>query len=87
MLRDLVNKLSVISGHCDLLNDDLKAGSQCAKRVGAIQGIREIAEELNEYQCRLLDSARSAEREKRGAAQIFAYFRHAPTTLDSHSPY
>jgi hypothetical protein len=51
MLRDLVNKLAVISGHCDLLGDDLKEGSQCAKRVRSIQ---EIARELNEYQCRLL---------------------------------
>lgn len=55
MLRDLVNKLAVISGHCDLLGDDLKEGSRSAKRVGAIQEItREMAKELNEYQCRLL---------------------------------
>ena len=55
MLRDLVNKLAVISGHCDLLGDRLRAGSQSAKRVGAIQELaREIAKELNEYQCRLL---------------------------------
>jgi hypothetical protein len=55
MLRDLVNKLAVISGHCDLLGGDLKEGSRSAKRVGAIQEItREMAKELNEYQCRLL---------------------------------
>ena len=55
MLRDLVNKLAVIVGHCDLLSEDLKKGSQCAKRVGAIQEIsRGMAKELNEYQCRLL---------------------------------
>ena len=52
---DLVNQLAVIVGHCDLLSDHLKEGSQCAKRVGAIQEIaREMAKELNEYQCRLL---------------------------------
>ena len=28
MLRDLVNKLAVISGHCDLLGDDLKEGTR-----------------------------------------------------------
>jgi hypothetical protein len=33
MLRDLVNKLAVIGGQCDLLSDHLKEGSQCAKRV------------------------------------------------------
>jgi hypothetical protein len=38
MVRDPVNQLAVISGHCDLIRDRLKAGSQCAKRVGAIQG-------------------------------------------------
>ena len=55
MLRDLANKLAVISGHCDLLGDRLRVGSQSAKRVGAIQELaREMAKELNEYQCRLL---------------------------------
>ena len=55
MLRDLVNKLAVISGHCDLLGDDLKQGTQCAKRISLIKNItREMAKELNEYQCRLL---------------------------------
>jgi hypothetical protein len=55
MLRDLVNKLAVISGHCDLLGDRLRTGSQSARRVGAIQELaREMAKELNEYQCRLL---------------------------------
>jgi hypothetical protein len=62
MLRDLVNKLAVISGHCDLLGDDLKEGSQCAKRVGAIQEIaRGMAKGLNEYQCQLSGSAQARE--------------------------
>ena len=61
MVRDLVNKLAVISGHCDLLRDRLNAGSQCAERVGAIQEIaRGMAKGLNEYQCQLSESARSA---------------------------
>jgi hypothetical protein len=64
-VRDLVNKLAVISGHCDLIRDRLKAGSQCAKRVGAIQEIaRGMAKELNEYQCHLWESARSTEMQK-----------------------
>ena len=55
ILRDLVNKLAVISGHCDLLGDDLKQGSQCAKRISLIKNIsRQMVKELNEYQCRLL---------------------------------
>jgi hypothetical protein len=61
MVRDLVNKLAVISGHCDLLRDRLKAGSQCAKRVAAIQEIaRGMAKGLNEYQGQLSESPPSA---------------------------
>jgi hypothetical protein len=61
MLRDLVNKLAVISGHCDLLGDRLRAGSQSAKRVDAIQKITgQMAKELNEYECHLSESSRSA---------------------------
>jgi ubiquinone biosynthesis protein UbiJ len=60
-VRDLVNKLAVIVGHCDLLSEHLKEGSQSAKHVGAIHEIaQEMAKELKEYQCRLAESARSA---------------------------
>ena len=59
-VHDLVNKLAVIVGHCDLLSDHLKDGSQCAKRVSAVQEIaREIAKELNEYHGQVLEAARS----------------------------
>lgn len=61
-LHDLVNKLAVIVGHCDLVSDHLKEGSQCAKRVSAVQDIaREMAKELNEYHGQLLEAARRAE--------------------------
>ena len=57
MLRDLVNKLAVISGQCDLLSDHLKDDSQCAKRVIAIRGIaREMAKDLDEYHHKMLES-------------------------------
>jgi len=60
-IHDLVNKLAVIVGHCDLLSEHLKEGSQCAKRVGTIQEIaREMGKELKEYQCLLSESARRA---------------------------
>jgi DNA-binding NarL/FixJ family response regulator len=49
MVRDLVNRLAVIVGHCDLLGEHLKKGSQCAQRVCAIQEIAEgMARELDE---------------------------------------
>jgi ATP/maltotriose-dependent transcriptional regulator MalT len=61
LTHDLVNKLAVIMGHCDLLAEHLKAGSPCAKRVDSIQEIaRGMAKELNEYQCTLAQCARSA---------------------------
>jgi hypothetical protein len=66
---DLVNKLAVIVGHCDLLREHLKAGSPSAKRMGSIQEIaRGMAKELNEYQCRLAEWARTAGTQKRGTA-------------------
>ena len=66
--HDLVNKLAVIVGHCDLLSEHLKAGSPSAKRVGSIQEIaRGMAKELNEYQCQLAECARNAEVKKRSA--------------------
>jgi len=61
LVRDLVNKLAVIVGHCDLLSEHLKEGSQSAKHVGAIQEIaQEMARDLNEYERRLAESAPSA---------------------------
>jgi hypothetical protein len=68
-VHDLVNQLAVIVGHCDLLSDDLKQGSQSAKRVIAIQEIgRGMAQELNEYQYRLSKSVQSVGMQKRDVA-------------------
>jgi 2-phospho-L-lactate guanylyltransferase (CobY/MobA/RfbA family) len=68
-VHDLVNQLAVIVGHCDLLSDDMKQGSQSAKRVVAIQEIgRGMAQELNEYQYRLSKSVRSVGMKKRDVA-------------------
>ena len=53
-VHDLVNQLAVIVGHCDLLSDDLKQGSQSAKRVVAIQGPRD-SQELNEIPIETLE--------------------------------
>jgi hypothetical protein len=69
LTRDLVNELAVIVGHCDLLRKHLKVGSRSAKRVDTIQEIaREMARELNDYQCRLAEWMRSTGMQKRGAA-------------------
>jgi len=69
MVRDLVNNLAVIVGHCDLLGDHLKTEPQSGKRVRAIQEIAQgMALQLNEFQCGVVESARSARVQKRGAA-------------------
>jgi hypothetical protein len=60
-VHDLVNKLAVIIGHCDLLRPHLKAGSQCTKRVDMINAIaRDMADGLNEHQCQVAEAARRA---------------------------
>jgi hypothetical protein len=57
-VRDLINQLAVIIGHCDLLSDHLPGGSECAQRVSAIQEIAQrLAREFNKYQCQLSKSA------------------------------
>ena len=49
-LHDFVNKLAVIIGHCDLLGDNLKAGSPSTKHVTAIKEIAQgMAAELAGY--------------------------------------
>jgi hypothetical protein len=68
MVRDLVNSLAVIVGHCDLLRDEVKADSR-SRRIRAVREIAQgMAKELNEYQCQVVESARRAGRPKRGVA-------------------
>jgi hypothetical protein len=69
MVRDLVNSLAVIVGHCDLLRDQIEAESQSGRRIHAVREIAQgMAKELNDYQCQLLESARRTGRQKRGVA-------------------
>jgi hypothetical protein len=56
LAHDLVNKLSVIIGNCDLLmseqmQEQVQTGSECAKRLRLIHDAAQgIARELNEHQ-------------------------------------
>jgi hypothetical protein len=69
MVRDLVNQLSVIVGHCDLLSGHLKEGSQCAQRVCAIQEIAQgMAQALNINQVPPSEATRSARTPEREVA-------------------
>lgn len=58
-VHDLINKLAVIIGHCDLLKEDLRAGSQCTERLDVIHSVAaQIARDLNEHQRQISDSTR-----------------------------
>jgi hypothetical protein len=57
---ELIDKLTVIVGNCDLLRDKMEAGSPESERLDMIRGIaKEIAKELGGCQCRLLEAVRS----------------------------
>lgn len=56
----LVDKLSVIIGHCDLVSEEAEPGSECAKRLNLIHDVAaEMAKELSAHQCRLSEAVRS----------------------------
>jgi hypothetical protein len=58
----LTNKLAVIVGCCDLLQSETPdESSTCSRRLLTIrEAAKEIAEELNQYQCRLDAAIKSA---------------------------
>src|SRR6266567_2734445 len=54
---ELIDKLTVIVGNCDLLRDKMKTGSPESERLDLIRGMaKEIATELGGCQCRLLEA-------------------------------
>jgi hypothetical protein len=60
--HNLVNKLSAIVGHCDLLDEMTEQGTESARRITRIRDIAEsAAKELTEHQRRI-----EAERRKAG---------------------
>jgi hypothetical protein len=57
----LIDKLAVIVGNCDLLRERMELGSVEEKRLDLIRGVaKEIAKELSESQCRLWEEVRGA---------------------------
>jgi len=53
LAHDLYNKLSVILGCCELLEDVAEAGSECAKRLGTIRdAAHAMSRELQRRHCR-----------------------------------
>jgi len=66
----LVDKLSVIIGHCDLVSEEVEAGSECAKHLGMIHSVAaEMAKELSVHHCQVSEAVRSmVERRTRGCS-------------------
>ena len=61
MAHGLVNKLSAIVGHCDLLKDRASEDLECQKRLDAIRSIaKSMADELHAHKCDLEVIAREA---------------------------
>jgi len=61
LAHDLVNKLAVIVGHCNLLSEHVEEGSEPAKRVRLIHEVaKDMAKELTEHQCQLAEEVRGA---------------------------
>ena len=59
--HDLVNKLSDIVGHCDLLNEMTEQGTEYARRLAIIRDIAEsAAKELTEHQRQVATAVRRA---------------------------
>jgi len=54
LAHEMINRLSVIVGNCDLMGTKIPADSECAKRLSAIrESARIMAAELNRHQCEL----------------------------------
>lgn len=49
--HNLVNKLSAIIGHCDLLSQNAAEGTECAQRLNMIHDLaKSAAKELTDFQ-------------------------------------
>jgi hypothetical protein len=61
MAHHLINHLSAIAGHCDLLIERTEHGTEFATRLTLIRNIAETAaKELNDHQMKLAAEARKA---------------------------
>jgi hypothetical protein len=54
LAHEMINRLSVIIGNCDLAESRIPADSECLKRLCAIrESARTMVVELNRHQCEL----------------------------------
>lgn len=60
-IHDLINKLSAIIGHCDLLGEITEADTEQARRIGLIRQLaKDAAEDLTEREKKLSEEIRKA---------------------------
>jgi hypothetical protein len=65
----LIDKLAVIVGNCDLLEARVEAGSEFAKRLALIRDTaKQMANELQQDQCRQLEPIESIAEQKHHVA-------------------
>jgi hypothetical protein len=54
LAHEMINKLTIIVGHCDLLKESTPEDSHCLERLRAIGEVaKSMADELNRHQCHL----------------------------------
>jgi len=69
--HDLINQLSVIVGHCDLLSKEVPAGSENARRLFLIrEAAKEMAKRLNQHQCNMDARIRAAAIQDQSLAKV-----------------
>jgi nitrogen-specific signal transduction histidine kinase len=70
LAHEMVNKLSVIIGNCDLVSENTPPDSDCAKRLRIIgEAARYMVTELNKHQCELSGLLRTARLENENAVE------------------
>jgi hypothetical protein len=75
MFHDFINKLSVIIGSCDVVQEREDCSPECARRIITIRdAAQQMAEELKRHQCQL-DSA----------TRTFLRSRENPVTVSGKS--
>ena len=69
--HDVINKVSVIIGNCDLLTKEAVDGSEEARRLLLIRDVaKSIAEQLNQHHCEIEAMIRTLTTQDRSAAKV-----------------
>lgn len=65
LAHDMLNKLSVIGGLCELVSAEAEPGTECAARLATIQDTaKSLAQEVIKRECQLSTLIRSSDAKK-----------------------